>query len=39
MEIPWRHDIDRVLSDARTRPKPVLLEYSTWAKKASIWKH
>jgi hypothetical protein len=28
MEISWRHDIDRVLSEARSRQKPVLLDFS-----------
>jgi hypothetical protein len=28
MEISWRHDIDRVFSDAHTRQKPVLLDFS-----------
>jgi len=28
MDIQWRHDIDRVLDDARTQTKPVLLDFS-----------
>jgi hypothetical protein len=28
MAISWRHDIDRVLQDARARQKPVLLDFS-----------
>lgn len=28
MEIHWRHDIDRVLDDARAQGKPVLLDFS-----------
>ncbi len=28
MDIKWRHDIDQVLSDARTQRKPVLLDFS-----------
>ena len=28
MEIKWRHDIDQVLSDAKTQRKPVLLDFS-----------
>jgi hypothetical protein len=28
MEINWRHDVDRVLEDARTQQKPVLLDFS-----------
>jgi hypothetical protein len=28
MEINWRHDVDRVLEDARTQRKPVLLDFS-----------
>jgi hypothetical protein len=28
MQIQWRHDIDRVLADAKSRQKPVLLDFS-----------
>lgn len=28
MAIPWRHDIDQVLNDARAAQKPVLLDFS-----------
>jgi hypothetical protein len=28
MKIDFRHDIDRVLEDARTQRKPVLLDFS-----------
>ena len=28
MKINWRHDIDRVLDDARAQQKPVLLDFS-----------
>jgi hypothetical protein len=28
MEISWRHDLDRVLQDARAQQKPVLLDFS-----------
>ncbi len=28
MAINWRHDIDRVLEDAREQRKPVLLDFS-----------
>jgi hypothetical protein len=28
MEINWRHDIDRVLSEAKEQNRPVLLDFS-----------
>ena len=28
MEIQWRHDIDRVLDDAKRQGRPVLLDFS-----------
>jgi hypothetical protein len=28
MAINWRHDIDRVLEEAREQRKPVLLDFS-----------
>lgn len=28
MEITWRHDIDRVLDEARAERRPVLLDFS-----------
>jgi hypothetical protein len=28
MEISWRHDIERVLEDARSQNKSVLLDFS-----------
>lgn len=28
MEINWRHDIERVLKDARSQNKSVLLDFS-----------
>jgi hypothetical protein len=28
MKINWRHDVDRVLEDARAQQKPVLLDFS-----------
>jgi hypothetical protein len=28
MDIQWRHDIDQVLSDAKTQRRPVLLDFS-----------
>jgi hypothetical protein len=26
--IPWRHDIDQALQDARSQHKPVILDFS-----------
>jgi TPP-dependent 2-oxoacid decarboxylase len=28
MDIKWRHDIDRVLSEATEQKRPVLLDFS-----------
>jgi hypothetical protein len=28
MQIEWRHDIDRVLDDAKAQKRPVLLDFS-----------
>jgi hypothetical protein len=28
MQIAWRHDYDRVLDEAKTQHKPVLLDFS-----------
>jgi len=28
VSIAWRHDIDRVLADAKAAQKPVLLDFS-----------
>jgi uncharacterized protein YyaL (SSP411 family) len=28
MQIQWRHDFDQALADARTRNKPVLVDFS-----------
>jgi hypothetical protein len=28
MNIDWRHDIERVLADAKAQHKPVLLDFS-----------
>jgi hypothetical protein len=28
MNIAWRHDIDRVLADARSAQRPILLDFS-----------
>jgi hypothetical protein len=28
MEINWRHDVEQVLTDARTQRKPVLLDFT-----------
>ena len=28
MDIKWRHDIDRVLNDAKEQKRPVLLDFS-----------
>jgi len=28
MNIPWRHDVDDVLGEARAQQKPVLLDFS-----------
>jgi hypothetical protein len=28
MDIRWRHDIDRVLSEAKEQKRPVLLDFS-----------
>ena len=28
MAIAWRHDVDRVLDEARTQRRPVLLDFS-----------
>lgn len=28
MNIAWRHDIDRVLADAKASHKPILLDFS-----------
>ena len=27
-EIPWRHDVERVLGDAKAQQRPVLLDFS-----------
>ena len=28
MQIQWRRDVDRVLADAKSQQKPVLLDFS-----------
>ncbi len=28
MEIQWRHDYDKVFTDARSQKRPVLLDFS-----------
>ena len=28
MEVQWRHDIDKVLAEAREGRKPILLDFS-----------
>jgi hypothetical protein len=28
MKIQWRHDVDRVLADAKSQHKPILLDFS-----------
>jgi hypothetical protein len=28
MEIKWRHDIDKVLNEAKAQTRPVLLDFS-----------
>ena len=28
MEINWRHDVDKVLEEARNKRRPVLLDFS-----------
>jgi hypothetical protein len=28
MTIPWRHDVDKVLSEAKARNLPMLLDFS-----------
>ena len=28
MEIPWRHEVDGVLEEAKAAKKPVLLDFS-----------
>jgi hypothetical protein len=28
MDIKWRHDIDRVLNEAKEQKRPVLLDFS-----------
>jgi hypothetical protein len=28
MEIAWRHDVDRVLDEAKSQHRPVLLDFS-----------